>query len=211
MTEDDLHRVQARDAQKRTQCESLGIRLIEVHFRTPVQELASWLHHRISAWPDLRSRCQAPATIQLPAWVRPNRWTLRDLQSTARSRGGRCLSSAYFGARANHDWECGTCRHQWPATWDNVRQGSWCPPCGTLTGAATRIAGGATTIETLQRLAASRNGACLSSVYGGTKQHYRWLCNSCGKRWQATWANVGRPLERGGTWCGSRSCRVLLA
>ena len=210
-TEDHLLRRRTIDEHKRVQCAALGIRLIEVHFRTPVRELSSWLHHRISAWPDLRDKCEPPAAVQLPVWVRPNRWTLVDLQSTARSRGGRCLSSSYFGARANHDWECGSCGHQWPATWDNVRQGSWCPPCGILTGAATRIARGGTTIETLRRLAASRNGACLSNIYSGTKQHYNWLCHGCGRRWPASWANVGRPLERGGTWCGSRCCRPLLA
>jgi hypothetical protein len=54
--------------------------------------------------------------------------TIEQMQELARSRGGRCLSTAYPGAHGTIEWEC-SLQHVWRATVNSVWRGSWCPEC----------------------------------------------------------------------------------
>ncbi len=55
--------------------------------------------------------------------------SLEDLQAVAASRGGKCLSPVYLGAREKHEWECER-GHRWEAlTLNVVNNKTWCPRC----------------------------------------------------------------------------------
>lgn len=57
------------------------------------------------------------------------RLTIHHAFSLARERGGKCLSDSYSTARTPLLWQCGFRHRLWKATYDHVRQGTWCPEC----------------------------------------------------------------------------------
>lgn len=60
----------------------------------------------------------------------PARLSPEILQQVASQRGGKCLSATYINVMSDYLWECGTCRKQWKASLNNVKnQNSWCPHC----------------------------------------------------------------------------------
>jgi hypothetical protein len=54
--------------------------------------------------------------------------TIEQMQDLAKSRGGRCLSTAYPGVHGKLELECAK-GHLWKATVNSVWRGSWCPEC----------------------------------------------------------------------------------
>jgi hypothetical protein len=52
--------------------------------------------------------------------------TIEDMYALAESRGGKCLSKEYAGVNKHLKWEC-QYGHQWEATPNSVKRGSWCP------------------------------------------------------------------------------------
>ena len=108
-----------------------------------------------------------------------------DLADTARSRGGRLLSTSYKNSTEKLLWTCQV-GHRWRATARDVRSGTWCPKC------AGNIPHALIDFETL---AESRGGRCLSKEYRGVHRKLEWQC-SYGHRWRATPDSVRR-----GTWC----------
>ncbi len=57
-----------------------------------------------------------------------HRLTLEDMKETAASRGGLCLSDEYVNSSTHLIWQCRE-GHQWRATPNSVRMGTWCPAC----------------------------------------------------------------------------------
>jgi hypothetical protein len=54
---------------------------------------------------------------------------LRDLQKIAESRGGRLVSTDFFGMQQKHRWRC-SLGHEWEAKPSHVKHAkSWCPIC----------------------------------------------------------------------------------
>ena len=53
---------------------------------------------------------------------------IKEMRQIARGRGGRCLSSAYINTQTKLLWQCSE-DHQWQATPNSVKMGSWCPFC----------------------------------------------------------------------------------
>ena len=117
--------------------------------------------------------------------MRPHRLTIKDMQATAKERGGQCLSRKYEGSFSKLLWKCSK-GHIWLADPNNVRYGSWCPICG----GTNKL-----TIEEMRELAEMRGGYCLSTTYKNTYSKLRWQCES-GHIWEAAPKNVKR-----GTWC----------
>jgi hypothetical protein len=79
-----------------------------------------------------------PTTVRKGSWCRRcalektaslKRLTIEDMQAIARERGGSCLSKRYVRSDKALRWQCGVCRHKWPATPSSIRQGTWCPQC----------------------------------------------------------------------------------
>jgi hypothetical protein len=107
------------------------------------------------------------------------------MQSLAASRGGRCLSHDYVNSLTHLLWQCNS-GHQWRATPNNVKRGTWCPVCAEFRKR---------TIEDMRNLAAQHGGQCLSGVYKGNKTRLLWQCKA-GHQWEAIPHSV-----LGGTWC----------
>ena len=78
-----------------------------------------------------------PGTIKSGSWC-PYcsgniRLTIKEMQDLAESRGGICLSKRYISTGTKLLWECSE-SHQWKATPDKIKRGSWCPECSTGLG-----------------------------------------------------------------------------
>lgn len=129
----------------------------------------------------LRWRCAAghewlakPADVTKGSWChtcakakggRP-RLTLQEMQHTAAERGGQCLSDVYVNNKQRLLWRCAR-GHEWLASGNRVRQGSWCPRCkysvrGTLGG--------------MEALALERGGRCLSRSWNDHRKPLRFRC-----------------------------------
>jgi hypothetical protein len=50
------------------------------------------------------------------------------MQSLARERGGKCISTTYVNSASRLEWEC-TKGHRWLATPNTIRSGHWCARC----------------------------------------------------------------------------------
>lgn len=117
----------------------------------------------------------------------PARLGLLDLQTTAKAKGGTCLSRSYVNKRSKMRWRCAE-GHEWDATVNEVRYyGTWCPYCA---GKAKH------TLAEMQALAHSRGGECLSQQYTNVGAKLRWKCRK-GHEWDAT----PNQLLSQGTWC----------
>jgi len=58
------------------------------------------------------------------------RHSVAALHAVAAERGGRCLTERYSNSQAKLDWECRQ-GHQWLASFNSIKQGSWCAECRT--------------------------------------------------------------------------------
>jgi hypothetical protein len=110
---------------------------------------------------------------------------LKELQTLAKKRGGKCLSDKYIHSHKKLLWECAE-GHQWGATPTNIKTGTWCPECA---GKAKL------TIEKLRKNAESRGGKCLSDTYVDNKTKLLWECSK-GHQWETTAHEI-----RSGHWC----------
>lgn len=113
------------------------------------------------------------------------KYTVKDMQLLALSRGGQCLSDEYMGAMQKIRWQCSE-GHQWSATPNNIRNGKWCPFCARTKKLS---------IETIYELALSKGGKCLSKKYINAKVKLHWQCSE-GHKWYAPQSDVKQ-----GQWC----------
>lgn len=134
-----------------------------------------------------------PSSIKRGSWCptcanikkgESQRLTLDDCNRKAREQGGRCLSKTYKNAHSKLLWECAE-GHQWEATPNSIRWGSWCPFCY----------GRYPTIEEMHRLAQEHGGKCLSDTYMGAFSKLLWECAE-GHQWESAPTNI-----KSGTWC----------
>lgn len=59
--------------------------------------------------------------------------SLDELREIAATRGGECLAESYVNSKTDVLWEC-SLGHQWYATFNNVKRGTWCKECSTGLG-----------------------------------------------------------------------------
>jgi hypothetical protein len=55
-------------------------------------------------------------------------YTIKDMHSLAKKKGGKCLSKEYVNNHTNLIWQCVE-GHTWKAISSNVKKGTWCPYC----------------------------------------------------------------------------------
>jgi len=131
------------------------------------------------------------------------RLTIEEMHQIAKDRKGKCLSHKYIDGKTKLLWECEH-GHQWEATPNKVKHGTWCLICGHIEGTKKR----SLDIETMQRIAEKRGGKCLSQEYKSIQTNLLWECKY-GHQWKT------RPtvIKRGG-WCpectsgsGERICK----
>ena len=86
----------------------------------------SWKCTKGHKWED------TPNNIKKGKWCKEcatnKKLTIGEMRMIAKSRGGKCLSKIYIGAKSKLRWECGN-GHKWGATPNSVKQGSWCRKC----------------------------------------------------------------------------------
>ena len=115
---------------------------------------------------------------------------LRELRRIARTRGGRLLTKEYANGRTKMLWRC-EARHEWLATPENIKQGSWCRRC-YFKRRGEELRGDIT----IQRARAkAHKGLCLSRIYIDAHTMLKWKC-LWGHMFFMTPANVSQ-----GKWC----------
>lgn len=115
---------------------------------------------------------------------------LAECRSIAGNMGGLFLSSAYCGAKGIHRWRCDE-GHEWDATPDSIKQGSWCPVCSGKKRGSTQRGSLAGCID----LAKARGGKCISESYVNIGTKLRWRCE-VGHEWDASPNSIQQ-----GSWC----------
>jgi len=110
---------------------------------------------------------------------------LNEMQELAKSRGGKCLSTAYIDSKTKLEWQCEK-GHIWMAAPDPIKRGSWCLKCS----GSQKL-----TIEEMQKIARSRGGICLSDRYVNTQTKLEWKCKKS-HIWMAAPSNI-----KTGHWC----------
>jgi len=68
------------------------------------------------------------------------RHSVAALHAAAAERGGRCLAQRYTNSQAKLEWECER-GHTWLASFNSIKQGSWCPECKAATRAGPPYSG----------------------------------------------------------------------
>jgi hypothetical protein len=112
---------------------------------------------------------------------------LKEMDSIAKSRGGRCLSKEYLGIQEKIEWQCQE-GHKWKAQPASIKHANtWCPECrGTK-----RLS-----IKGMESIAKSRGGRCLSKEYINAHVKLHWECLE-GHRWKSTPSSI----KYSETWC----------
>jgi len=111
--------------------------------------------------------------------------TIEEMRSIAGSQGGQCLSPKYINSSTKLKWQCKQ-GHQWEATPENIKRGSWCLACAGLKKS---------TIEEMREIAEERGGKCLSEEYVNGRTKLTWQCKD-NHQWEATPASIKQ-----GHWC----------
>ena len=123
--------------------------------------------------------------------------TIKDMQTFASTKDGKCLSKYYINAHIHLNWQC-SCKFRWKAVWNSIQRGSWCPKCGEKKKGSTQRL----TIESIHKLANTRGGRCLSKEYNNTHQSLLWQCKE-GHQWNASTSSI-----KSGSWCNQCSVGV---
>lgn len=108
------------------------------------------------------------------------KYSLDDCIKTAKSRGGKCLSTKYHNGKTIMSWECEK-GHSFEKSYTAVLK-SWCHECaGNMK----------LTIEHCHQVAKERGWKCLSKKYKNAQQKIKWQCNN-GHIWKTTVGDVKR-------------------
>lgn len=178
------------DATRRSLCRKHDVRLIEIPFTVPSDQLSKWLHTRLSKW-------VSPAT--LTPWqnldhnltVLPDT-SLKELRAIANNQGGELLDHVYMGVHGKLRFRCAN-GHEWKAIPLNIKRGHWCQKCSAnRRGLTRRLMDG---LEQLRAHASKMGGECLSTEYIQSDAKYRFRC-ALGHVWDVNLSGVKR-----GTWC----------
>jgi hypothetical protein len=68
------------------------------------------------------------------------RHPLHEVQEVALFRGGKLVSERYGNSQQKLEWECAH-GHRWQASFNSVKQGSWCPQCRAESRASRQASG----------------------------------------------------------------------
>lgn len=97
--------------------------------------------HRWDATPDSvkgGSWCRTCWLKRLKKINESKKLTIEDMHRLTKENGGKCLSTKYVHSKTHLLWECSQ-GHQWKATPNNVKNGSWCPKCRKRKKGRTQI------------------------------------------------------------------------
>jgi hypothetical protein len=91
---------------------------------------------------------------------------INDAKKIAKQNGGHCLSINYINTATKMIWECSK-KHQWNATFMQIRAGRWCPKCA---GNFKLNIGDA------KKAAQNNGGKLLSKKYINANTKLKWKC-----------------------------------
>jgi len=111
--------------------------------------------------------------------------TLKDCQLLAESKDGTCLSEEYTNSSNHMAWKCKE-GHNWNASTQSIKAGSWCPYCVNHVPK---------TLDDAKKIAEEKEGECLSTEYINARTHMLWRCKK-GHIWESTYDSVSRV-----SWC----------
>ncbi|MEX2142942.1 MAG: zinc-ribbon domain-containing protein [Pirellulales bacterium] len=153
------------DRRKRVLCRAAGIRLIVIPYRaaSSLEAITTYIQRRLQL---LGLACDKDARISFDDFA-ATKSRLKAISEFATGRGFECLSSAYLGAKVKLRWRCMKCAHEWPATPNDIKNGTGCPAC------SRRIP---LTLQEMQRLAEAKGGKCLSRRYRDSQTKLKWQC-----------------------------------
>ncbi len=185
-----LEQRKADDAFRRSLCREHDVRLIEIPYSVPADQLPEWLHTRLSKW--VSSHTLIPwQNLNHNLTVLPDT-SLKELGAFASNHGGELLDHVYMGVHGKLRFRCAK-GHEWKAIPLNIKRGHWCQKCGAdRRGLTQRLVDG---LEQLKAHASKMGGVCLSTEYILSTSKYRFRC-SLGHEWEMNLSGVKR-----GTWC----------
>lgn len=191
-TKKDFDKRKNYDLRKKQKCEEYGVKLIEVpeifHF-IQLHELMGYIVDQCE-----RNNIKIPSNWRELKVDLKNAYSPRfidEMKQIAIDRGGICFSDTFLGVHHKLKWVCSE-GHKWEAMPSKIKSGQWCPICGKVKRAKSRIL---FSINDLEKFAKSKKGKCLTKEYINSKQKILWECQM-GHQWQATRAKVF-----GGQWC----------
>lgn len=105
---------------------SRGRRLLEKAY------LGAQVMHEWECCEGHRWKAQAWSVVQTKTWCAVcagvAKYSIDDLYSVARSRGGICLAKRYKVANHSVKWMCSK-KHVWKNNFSNIKRGQWCRLC----------------------------------------------------------------------------------
>lgn len=114
------------------------------------------------------------------------KYTIEEIRTIAKQKGGRCLSKVYSNNKNVLEWECAK-GHRWRRDAHGILSGAWCPECAGVKKH---------TIGEMRAFAKQKGGRCLSKVYLNNKALMEWECAE-GHRWRRDAHGI-----LSGSWCG---------
>jgi hypothetical protein len=121
------------------------------------------------------------------------------VQKIAKERGGECLSENYTAAKSKLKFRC-SLGHEWEATADSIKRGSWCQFCNNLNMGSEEFG---ISLDFLKELAKERGGKLLSKRYINSGSKLNWKCSN-GHTWESKYDHIKK-----GSWCPICSSGLL--
>jgi hypothetical protein len=186
---EELFAQRQHDDQRRAElCREKGVRLFEIPYMIPRDEIENFIREKAATMEILIPRQSRVNLDELSVYEND---PLEELRKIANDKGGECLSTAYISTKSNLRWRCSE-GHEWEATPHAIKNDrQWCPRCAIKRRSEARRL----TIDEMRALARSRGGNFLSSRYQGASIKHRWQCAK-GHEWDAKPSKV-----KHGSWC----------
>lgn len=217
-SKEDFIAQKERDEYKRKMCIENGIKLISVGYINISGNLHEIKFEEIEDY--ITSECRKN-NISIPCRRNKINWKnfeivklgyLEEIKRIAKSKGGKCLSKYWFGARKFHDFICSE-GHFFKATPSKIKgtpkrpKGSWCPKCKYKQLPQNQLKYSKKDLDNLAILRGGSGSKCLSSSYKGYHHKYKWMCSK-GHVFFARYDSIkGYPSKSKGTWC--KRCSII--
>lgn len=193
-SEQEFQHGKALDRIKRKLCKKHGVTLIEIpevpRF-LPIDELKNFIKNESQKQAIVLPHDFDQIQIDLSDTYSPKTQVrLLELKKIAEQHGGKCLSDTYLGIDAKLKWQCKE-GHTWEAIPYSIFKGRWCMKCA----AKFRMLPRKLTIQSMQDIARSHEGKCLSVDYITANTPLEWQCKNK-HVWKSTPSRV-----KSGSWC----------
>jgi hypothetical protein len=136
----------------------------------------------------------SPISIRRGSWCLEcsgsKKKNIKNMQTLAKQRGGKCLSNKYLSNKTKLKWKC-IRGHVWEAVPSSILSGTWCPICARGRLNQSRKL----TISEMQTISKKRGGKCLSKEYINANIKLKWQCGE-GHIWEAKPSHI-----KSGSWC----------